>query len=102
VGRYLLENGYDVIPVRPAQEEILGRPAYRALADVPAPVDIVDVFRRSEQIPAVAEEALRLNPRVFWMQLGIENHDAALRLTAAGIDVVMNRCIQLEHEAMKR
>ncbi|MGD8368279.1 MAG: CoA-binding protein [Desulfobacterales bacterium] len=102
VGRYMLENGYDVIPVRPARKEILGRPAYRTLADVPVPVDIVDVFRRSDQIPAVAEEALALRPRVFWMQLGIENHDAALQLTAAGIDVVMNRCIKVEHAAMGR
>jgi predicted CoA-binding protein len=102
VGRYLLENGYDVIPVRPARQEILGRPAYRRLADVPGPVDIVNVFRRSDQIPAVAEETLDLGPRVFWMQLGIENHDVALQLTAAGIDVVMNRCIKLEHEALGR
>ena len=102
VGRYLLDNGYAVIPVRPGQKEILGQPAYRSLGDVPGPVDIVDVFRRSEQIPPVAEEALKLRPRVFWMQLGIEDHDAALRLTAAGIDVVMNRCIKQEHEAMER
>jgi len=98
VGRYLLEKGYEIIPVRPAQKEILGQKAYPALEDVPGPVDIVDVFRRSDQIPAVAEPALLLGPRVFWMQLGIENHDAALRLTAAGIDVVMNRCIKIEHE----
>ena len=102
VGRYLIEHGYTVIPVRPAQEEILGQKAYRTLADVKEPVDIVDVFRRSEHIPAVAEEAIRLKPRIFWMQLGIENQDAALRLTAAGIDVVMNRCIKQEHEAMGR
>jgi predicted CoA-binding protein len=102
VGRYLIENSYEIIPVRPAQKEILGRKAYRSLEEVPGPVDIVDVFRRSDQIPAVAEAAMPLGPRVFWMQLGIENHDAALQLTAAGIDVVMNRCIKLEHEAMKR
>ena len=98
VGRYLLEQGYTVIPVRPAQKEILGQKAYPSLEDVPGPVDIVDVFRRSDQIPAVAEAVLALGPRVFWMQLGIENHDAALQLTAAGIDVVMNRCIKIEHE----
>jgi len=98
VGRYLLEKGYEVIPVRPAQKEILGQKAYPSLEDVPGPVDIVDVFRRSDQIPAVAEAVLALGPRVFWMQLGIENRDAALQLTAAGIDVVMNRCIKIEHE----
>lgn len=97
VAAYLKEKGYRVVPVRPAQEEILGEKAYARLDDVPGPVDIVDVFRRPEQVPAHAEEALRLKPRAFWMQEGIEHREAAELLTAAGIDVVMNRCIMREH-----
>ncbi len=100
VGRYLLENGYTVVPVRPAQKEILGRKAYRSLEDIPGPVDIVAVFRRSEQIPDLVEPALRLAPKVFWMQLGIEHRPSARKLTDAGIDVVMNRCIKQDHEAI--
>lgn len=97
VAAYLKDKGYRVVPVRPAQEEILGEKAYARLDDVPGPVDIVDVFRRPEQVPAHAEEALRLRPRAFWMQEGIEHREAAELLTAAGIDVVMNRCIMREH-----
>jgi predicted CoA-binding protein len=100
VGRYLLQQGYTVIPIRPAQKEILGCKAYRSIEDLPGPVDIVAVFRRSEQIPDLVEATLGLGPRVFWMQLGIEHRPSAERLTAAGIDVVMNRCIKQDHEAI--
>jgi predicted CoA-binding protein len=97
VAAYLKEHGYRVVPVRPAQAQILGEKAYPSLDDVPETVDIVDVFRSSDQILPHAHEALRLNPRVFWMQEGIENREAAALLTAAGIDVVMDRCIKHEH-----
>jgi hypothetical protein len=97
VAAYLKANDYVVIPVRPAQAEILGERAYPGLDDVPGPVDIVDVFRSSAQILPHAQEALRLKPRVFWMQEGIENREAAALLTAAGIDVVMGRCIKHDH-----
>jgi len=97
VAAYLKAKGYRIVPVRPAQEEILGEKAYARLDDVRGPIDIVDVFRRPEQVPPHAEEALRLKPRAFWMQEGIEHREAAARLTAAGIDVVMNRCIMREH-----
>ena len=97
VAAYLKAKGYRIVPVRPAQEEILGEKAYARLDDVRGPIDIVDVFRRPEQVPPHAEEALRLKPRAFWMQEGIEHREAAKRLTAAGIDVVMNRCIMREH-----
>ena len=97
VAAYLKDRGYTVIPVRPAQEEILGEKAYPSLDDVPGPVDIVDVFRSSEQILPHAHEALRRKPGTFWMQEGIENREAAALLTAAGIDVVMDRCIKREH-----
>ncbi len=97
VAAYLQQRGYRVLPVRPAQKEILGEKAYATLDDILGPVDIVDVFRRSDQVLPHAHEALRLKPKVFWMQEGIENHEAAKLLTAAGVDVVMDRCIKREH-----
>ena len=98
VARYLQHKGYRIVPVRPGQKEILGEPAFRSLDEIDEPVDIVDVFRQSDQVMPHAQEALRLKPQLFWMQLNIENPEAADRLTAAGIDVVMNRCIKIEHE----
>ena len=97
VAKYLKTQGYKIIPVRPAQKEILGEKAYGSLDDVGQPVDIVNAFRRSEQILPHAEEAIRAGAKVFWMQLGIENREAAELLTAAGIDVVMNKCIKVQH-----
>jgi predicted CoA-binding protein len=100
VGSYLKDHGYRIIPVRPAQAEILGEKAYPSLDDLPGTVDIVDVFRSPEQILPHAREALRLRPLVFWMQEGIANPQAAGLLTAAGVDVVMDRCIKHEHERL--
>ncbi len=97
VARYLKDQGYTIIPVRPAQDEILGEKAYASLDDIKEPVDIVDVFRNPAQIMPHAYEAIRLKPKVFWMQLNIENQEAAELLTAAGIDVVMDRCIKVDH-----
>jgi predicted CoA-binding protein len=97
VARYLKNQGYTIIPVRPAQDEILGEKAYASLDDIKEPVDIVDVFRNPAQIMPHVHEAIRLKPKVFWMQLNIENHEAAELLTAAGIDVVMDRCIKVDH-----
>jgi len=102
VAGYLKEQGYRIIPVRPAQKEILGEKAYASLNDIKEPVDIVNVFRNSSQIMPHAEEALRLKPKVFWMQLNIENHEASELLMAAGIDVVMNKCIMVERERLCR
>jgi predicted CoA-binding protein len=100
VAVYLKDHGYRIIPVRPAQAEILGEKAYPSLADLPGTVDIVDVFRSPEQTLAHAREALRLRPLAFWMQEGLANPEAAGLLTAAGIDVVMDRCIKREHERL--
>lgn len=102
VGRYLKDQGYKIIPVRPAQKEILGERAYASLDNIEKPVDIVNVFRNPSQIMPHAEEAIRLMPKVFWMQLNIENHKAAEFLMAAGIDVVMNQCIMVEHDRLCR
>lgn len=97
VARYLKDQGYKIIPVRPAQDEILGEKACASLDDIKESVDIVDVFRNPAQIMPHAHEALRIKPKVFWMQLNIENQEAAELLTAAGIDVVMDRCIKVDH-----
>ena len=102
VGRYLKEAGYRILPIRPAQKEILGERAYGSLDEIEEQVDIVNVFRASHMIMPHAEEALRLKPKVFWMQLGIENREAAELLAANGIDVVMNRCIKVDHDSLCR
>ena len=100
VARYLQQQGISIIPIRPGQKEILNVTAYPSLDEVHVPVDIVDVFRSSDKVLAHAHEALRLKPKVFWMQLNIENLEAAELLTTAGIDVVMNRCIKIEYERL--
>jgi predicted CoA-binding protein len=98
---YMQSEGYDIIPVNPrlAGQEILGQTVYGSLLDIPKDrkIDIVDVFRKPEDVPAVLDEALEIGAPVFWMQLGIVNEDAAARARAAGMDVVMNRCVKIEH-----
>jgi uncharacterized protein len=99
--KYLLERGYTMIPVNPGQagESILGRRVYARLADVPEPIDMVDIFRNSRYALAVVEEALALKPRpqVIWMQLGVRNDEAAKLAEANGLKVVMNRCPKIEY-----
>jgi predicted CoA-binding protein len=97
VGKYLLDHGYNVIPVNPTKTEILGRTSYPSLAEVPVPIDMVDCFRRSEQMPALAEEAIAVKARVLWMQLGVVNDAAREVAEAAGLTVVMDRCTKIEH-----
>ena len=99
--KYLLERGYRMIPVNPGQagQEILGQKVYARLADIPEPVDMVDIFRASEHAPAMVREALAMTPRpsVIWMQLGVRNDEAAAMAEAAGLKVVMNRCPKIEY-----
>ncbi|MBV6488365.1 MAG: CoA-binding protein [Pseudorhodoplanes sp.] len=99
--KYLLERGYRVIPVNPGQagKDILGQKVYATLADIPEPVDMVDIFRASQFAAAVVDEALALapRPRVIWMQLGVRDDAAAARAEAAGVKVVMNRCPKIEY-----
>ncbi len=101
VVKYLAERGYNVFPINPGQggKKIGGIPAYAHLADVPEPLDMVDVFRGSEHVPAVLDEVLALahRPKVFWMQLGVRDDAAAARAEAAGMQVVMNRCPKIEY-----
>jgi hypothetical protein len=99
--KYLLGKGFSVFPINPGQagKEILGRMTYSRLADVPEPIDMVDVFRGSAAVPGVVDEVLRLDPlpKVIWMQLGVRHDEAAARAEAAGIKVVMNRCPKIEY-----
>ncbi|SRR5579883_1051994 len=99
--KYLLERGYRMIPVNPGQAggEILGRPVYAKLTDIPEPIDMVDIFRAPQYAPAIIEEALALNPRpqVIWMQLGVRDDEAARVAEAAGLKVVMDRCPKIEY-----
>jgi hypothetical protein len=98
VAEYLKNAGYRIIPVNPNETEVLGEKAYARLEDVPEPVDIVDVFRRAEEVPAVAESAVGIGAKVLWMQLGIENAVAAERAVAAGLAVVEDSCLMVEHK----
>jgi len=98
VGLYLKEHGYKVIPVRPAQDEVIGEKAFPNLLEIPRPVDIVNAFINPARMLPLAEDAAKIKPKLFWMQLGIENAAAAELLTNAGIDVIMNRCIKTDHE----
>ncbi len=98
VAEYLKNAGYRIIPVNPNETEVLGEKAYARLEDVPEPVDIVDVFRRAEEVPAVAESAIGIGAKVLWMQLGIENAEAAEKARAAGLVVVEDACLLVEHK----
>ena len=99
IARYLLEHGYQVIPVNPGHREILGEACYRSLLDLPSdvPIDIVDVFRRSDQVAPVADAAIARGAGFFFMQQGVIDAASARRLEAAGIPVAMDRCILVEH-----
>lgn len=97
VGSYLKEHGYRIIPVNPTRDEILGEKSHRKLADVPEPIDIVDIFRRIEELPAVVDEAIMVGAKVVWMQLGLAHHVSAEKARAAGLRVVQSKCIKAEH-----
>lgn len=94
---YMLAEGYNIIPVNPACQEILGRKCYASLSDIPEPVDIVDVFRKPADVPPLADEAIAIGAKVLWLQLGVINHQAAAKAHAAGLEVVMDRCVKIEH-----
>lgn len=100
VSRFMQAAGYRIVPVRPAIKEALGEPAYGQLADVPGAIDLVNVFRRAEEIDAIVDEAIRLQLPAIWIQLGIVNEAAALRAQAAGLTVVMDRCIMVEYQRL--
>ncbi|MCG7574303.1 CoA-binding protein [Phaeobacter sp. CNT1-3] len=101
VARYLSEQGYDVIPVNPGQagKVLFGQEVVASLADIEGPVDMIDIFRRSEHVLPIVEDALERLPdlQTVWMQIGVENAEAAALARARGVDVVMNRCPKIEH-----
>jgi uncharacterized protein len=97
VARYMQQNGYRIIPVNPNETEVLGEKAYPSLADVPEKIDLVDIFRRSEEAGLHVDDAIGLNVKAVWMQEGVIDHLAAQRAIDAGLMVVMDRCILKEH-----
>ncbi|EQD52631.1 CoA-binding domain-containing protein, partial [mine drainage metagenome] len=103
VARYLQEHGYRIVPVNPAVPEVLGERSYPSLAAIPSEVrvDLVDIFRRSEQVPPIVDEAIARRVPVVWMQLGVEHPGAAAAARAAGLMVVENRCVRIEHQRLR-
>jgi predicted CoA-binding protein len=99
--RKLLSVGYHVIPVNPHETEVLGERAYASLSDVPVPVDIVDVFRRSEYTPAIADEAVKIGAKALWLQSGVKNEEAAMRAKAGGLTVAMDTCLGTMHAILR-
>jgi len=95
--KYMQEHGYRIIPVNPKYPEILGEKCYKSLRDIPEPVDMVDVFRKTQDVPPIADEAIAIGAKVLWQQLGVRNQAAAARAEAAGLDVVLDRCVKIEH-----
>jgi len=97
----LQRSGYTVIPVNPRETEVLGERAYPSLKEIPVPIDIVDVFRRAEDTPAIADEAVAAGAKALWLQSGISSEDAAARAKAGGLTVVMDACIGTEHSLLR-
>ena len=97
---YLKEQGYRIIPVNPKATEILGEQVYASLSDIPDRVDVVQVFRKSEDVPPVVDEAIKIGAKVVWMQEGISNEEAAQKAREAGLQVVMNACMRATHRRL--
>lgn len=101
VPAYLQNNGYHIIPINPTLSgTVLGENVYPSLADAPQPIDVVQIFRRSEEVGPIVEEAIAAGAKAVWMQLGISNEDAAAAAGAAGLDVVMNQCMKVQHSRL--
>ena len=102
VAGYLQQHGYRIVPVNPQETEVLGQKAYPSLGQVPGKIDIVNIFRRSEFVPLIVEDAIRLGARAVWMQEGVVHEEAAARARAVGLIVVMDRCILKDHQRLAR
>jgi len=100
VGKYLMDAGFTVYPVNPGVSEILGQVSYPDLASIPGTIDVVDIFRRSEDVFPIVEEAIAIHAKVIWMQQGIVNVEAAALAEKAGLQVVMDRCIKIDHASL--
>lgn len=99
VATYLKRHGYEIIPVNPVETEILGEKSYHNLSDIPEPPEVVDVFRRSDHVAAIVDEAIKIGAKAIWLQLGVIDEKAAQKARDAGLLVVMDRCIKIEHGA---
>ena len=97
VARYLLDHGFEVIPVNPKYDEVLGQTCYPDLTSIPTPVDIVDLFQRAERVPPFVDDAIAIGAKVIWMQLDIVHEEAARKARSAGLEVIMDRCIKIDH-----
>ncbi len=97
IAQFLRDTGYTVYPVNPTVDQIDGEKSYASLRDVPEPIDIVNVFRRSEHLEGVVEDAIAANAKMVWAQLGVSDEDAQLKAEEAGLDIIMNRCIKIEY-----
>jgi predicted CoA-binding protein len=95
--KYMQEHGYRIVPVNPRYQEILGERCHATLATIDVPIDIVDVFRKSEDVMPIAEQAIAIGAKCLWQQIGVRNEAAAARAAAAGLEVVMDRCVKIEH-----
>jgi predicted CoA-binding protein len=102
VTEYLQSSGYQIIPVNPNETDVLGEPSYACLEDVPQKIEIVDIFRRAAEVPPAVDAAIRVGAKVVWMQLGIVNEAAAEKARAAGITVVMDACMLIEHKKRRQ
>ena len=102
VTEYMQSAGYQIVPVNPNETDVLGEPSYACLEDVPQKIEIVDVFRRPEEVPPVVDAAIRAGAKVIWMQLGIANEPAAEKARAAGLTVIMDACILVEHKRRRQ
>jgi predicted CoA-binding protein len=100
VARYLMENGYEIVPVNPGQKEILGLKCYKTLEEIPHSVDVADLFLNPTRVPPVVDQAIKKRVGVIWMQLGVIHNEAAQKAREAGITVVMDKCMKQEHEKM--
>lgn len=94
---YLLSEGYEVIPVNPREQEILGQRSYASLREIPGAIEVVNIFREPAAVPAIVDEAIAIGAKVVWMQLGVVHEEAAARAAQAGLAVVMDRCMKIEH-----
>ena len=101
VARFLIEHGYNIIPVNPKLEEWNGKKCYPDLLSIPEPVDVVDIFRRADAVPPIVDEAITIKAKVVWMQEGIVNEEAAACARRAGLEVVMDRCMKIEYNRLK-
>ncbi|MFB0556434.1 MAG: CoA-binding protein [Dehalococcoidia bacterium] len=102
VASYLKEQGYKIIPVNPTEKEILGELCYPDLASIPEAIDVVDIFRRSDEVLPIVKEAIKIGAKAVWMQEGVINEEAAARAREAGLMVVMDKCMRKEHRKLKK